>query len=337
MISGTIAGSNSFTVYPLGEITIPRISYSYYYISYSPSTASGTMWIKSTSTATPMSYQISSYSGMLKFSDSYPQYLSFESCNWSSIKTNIPMFNESLTFARCSTLQNADLYNCTSLSLRTFQHCTSLNQVSLPMCSYIGSSAFIYCYSLSYISLPVCTYIGGEAFFDCSSLSQVSLPVCSYIGIGAFGYCSSLSQISLPMCSYIGSYAFYNCPFSQVSLPVCSYIGSYAFGNCTSLSQVSLPVCSYIGSSAFTYCSSLSQISLPVCEVIKNAAFLGCTSLSIITLGYSGVCSLDNLNVFSETPITSSTGSIYVPASLVSAYKSASNWSQFSAIIRSIY
>ena len=293
MISGTIAGSSSFTVYPLGEITITRPSSSYYYISYSPSTASGTMWIKSNSTATPVSYQISSYSGMLKFSNNYTQYLSFESCTWSSIETNIPMFNESLTFARCSTLQNADLYNCTSLSLRTFQYCTSLSQVSLPVCSYIGSSAFIYCYSLSYISLPVCTYIGGEAFFVCSSLSQVSLPVCSYIEDYAFGHCSSLTSINLPMCSYIGS-------------------------------------------SAFVYCSSLSQISLPVCEVIKEAAFLGCTSLSIITLGYSGVCMLDLSIAFLNTQITSSTGSIYVPASLVSAYKSASNWSQYSAIIRSI-
>ena len=222
MISGIIAGSNSFTVYPLGEITIQRLSY---YISYTPSSASGTMWIKSNSTATPVSYQLSSYSGMLKFSNNYTQYLSFESCTWSSIETNIPMFNESLTFARCSTLQNADLYNCTSLSLRTFQYCTSL-------------------------------------------------------------------------------------------------------------SQVSLPVCSYIGSSAFAYCSSLSQISLPVCEVIKDAAFNSCSSLSIITIGYSGVCSLGIL-AFNNTKITSSTGSIYVPASLVSAYKSATNWSYFSAIIQS--
>ena len=201
----------------------------------------------------------------------------------------------------------------------------------------IGSYAFAYCYSLSYISLPVCTYIWGEAFFVCSSLSQVSLPVCSYIDIGAFGYCSSLTSINLPMCSYIGSSAFVYCSsLSQISLPMCSYIAAYAFDNCTSLSQVSLPVCSYIGSSAFAYCSSLSQISLPVCEVIKEAAFLGCTSLSIITIGYSSVCGL-GIGVFSRTKITSSTGSIYVPASLVDTYKSAPNWSKYSAIIRSIY
>ena len=291
MISGTIAGSNSFTVYPLGEITITRPSSSYYYISYTPSTASGTMWIKSTSTATPMSYQISSYSGMLKFSDSYPQYLSFESCNWSSIKTNIPMFNESLAFARCSTLQNADLYSCTSLSTNAFLYCSSLSQVSLPMCGYIGSCAFSNCRSLSKISLPVCSYIGQDAFYNCRSLSQISLPMCSYIDLNAFNGCTSLIQISLPACSNIEYQAFAFC----------------------GLSQISLPMCGYIGAGAFRYCSSLNSI----------------------TIGYSSVCSLGGSNTFSYTQITSSTGRIYVPASLVSAYKSATNWSYFSAIIQS--
>ena len=290
MISGTIAGISSFTVYPLGEITITRPSSSYYYISYSPSTASGTMWIKSTSTATPMSYQISSYSGMLKFSDSYPQYLSFESCNWSSIKTNIPMFNESLAFARCSTLQNADLYSCTSLS--------------------------------------------SDTFYDCSSLSQVSLPVCEYVGYAAFTNCDSLSQVSLPMCSYIGADAFTNCySLSQVSLPVCEYVGNYAFESCISLTKISLPVCSYISGGVFEQCGSLSQIDLPMCSYIGSYAFRSCISLSIITIGYSSVCSLVSSNAFNYTPIASGTGSIYVPVSLVDAYKSDTNWSYFSSVI----
>ena len=289
MISGIIAESSSFTVYPLGEITIQRPSY---YISYTPSTASGTMWIRSTSTADPVSYQLSSYSGMLDFGNSYPQYLSFKSCNWRSIKTNIPMFNESLAFARCSTLQNADLYSCTSLSTNAFLYCSSLSQVSLPMCGYIGSCAFSDCRSLSKISLPVCSYIGQDAFFNCRSLSKISLPMCSYIDLNAFNGCTSLIQISLPACSNIEYQAFAFC----------------------GLSQISLPMCGYIGAGAFRYCSSLNSI----------------------TIGYSGVCSL-GIEAFYNTQITSSTGRIYVPASLVSAYKSASNWSQFSAIIQSIY
>ena len=52
--------------------------------------------------------------------------------------------------------------------------------------------------------------------------------------------------------------------------------------------------------------------------------------INLITIGYSGVCSLDGISVFDDTKITSSTGSIYVPASLVDAYKSAKNWSAYS-------
>ena len=289
MISGTIAGISSFTVYPLGEITILRPSSSYYYISYSPSTASGTMWIKSTSTATPMSYQISSYSGMLKFSGSYPQYLSFESCNWSSIKTNIPMFNESLAFARCSTLQNADLYSCTSLSTNAFLYCSSLSQVSLPMCGYIGSSAFERCTSLIQVSLPMCEYIGYGAFYNCYNLRSINFPVCSYISGYAFTYCYSLSQVSLPVCEYIGEVVFYDCSsLTQIDLPMCSYIGTSAFNTCSSLSQVSLPLCSYIGWGGFAYCSSLESLTIPDSVIsIGREAFSDCTSLT--TIYYTGI------------------------------------------------
>ena len=314
MISGTIAGISSFTVYPLGEITIPRTSYSYYYISYTPSSASGTMWIKSTSTATIVSYQLSSYSGMLNFGNSYTQYLSFESFTCSSIETNIPRFKTYGTFSECGTLQRANLYNCISLA----------------------SGAFENCFSLSQISLPVCKYIGDSAFCRCSSLFQVNLPKCEYIGYNTFFNCLSLSQISLPVCSYLSSYAFFNCPkLSQVSLPMCEYIGEYAFYDCYKLSQVSLPMCEYIGNNAFGFCWSLSQVSLPMCSYIGSSAFYSCKSLSIITLGYSGVCSLYDSKVFSYTLITRSTGSIYVPSSLVSAYKSASVWRFYTRIIQS--
>lgn len=336
MISGTIAGSSSFTVYPLGEITIPRTSYSYYYISYIPSSASGTMWIASSINATPVSYQISSYSGMLKFGNSYPQYLSFESCTWSNIKTNIPLFDEAKVFANCSTLQNADLYSCTALSSYAFASCSSLSQVSLPMCEYIGYGAFYNCYNLRSINLPVCSYISGYAFIHCYSLSQVSLPVCEYIGEVVFYDCSSLTQIDLPMCSSIGTSAFNSCSsLSQVSLPLCSYIGWGGFAYCSSLLQINLPVCSYINNFAFASCYSLLQLILPVCSYIGDYAFNSCSSLNSITIGYSSVCSLDGSNAFYNTQITSSTGSIYVPASLVSAYKSAPNWSYYSAIIQS--
>ena len=202
--------------------------------------------------------------------------------------------------------------NATSIGIRAFMSCSSLSQVSLPMCSYIGGDAFSDCSSLTKISLPMCSYIGTYAFNSCSSLSQVSLPVCSDIGGGAFRYCSSLSQ---------------------VSLPICGYIGAYVFEYCTSLTQVSLPMCEFIRVRAFEYCRALLQVNLPICSYIASAVFRYCSSLSRITIGYSGVCSLDGTSVFDGTKITSSRGSIYVPASLVDAYKSAENWSVYSNII----
>ena len=200
--------------------------------------------------------------------------------------------------------------------------------------SFVASSAFNNNKTIQTVNLPYATSVGSSAFNNCTSLSQVSLPMCSYIGTYAFYYCTSLTQVNLPVCSYIRNNIFQGCnSLTQVNLPVCSYIGDNVFTGCTSLTQVNLPVCSYIGEDAFYMCRSLSQMSLPVCNTIMAYAFENCSLFNIIILGYSSVCMLKNSNAFDGTQITSSTGSIYVPVSLVDAYKSAKNWSQFSSQI----
>ena len=186
--------------------------------------------------------------------------------------------------------------------------------------SFVASGVFLNDKNIQIVNLPYATSIGYSAFQSCISLTQVSLPMCSYIGNNAFHYCSSLSQVSLPMCSYIGGNAFRNCSsLSQVSLPVCNHIadGIYAGGGLNT-------------SGTFYNCSLLTQVDLPMCSYIGADGFRNCRSLSIITIGYSSICSLKNINAFTNTQITSSTGSIYVPASLVDSYKSANNWSYFS-------
>ena len=226
-----------------------------------------------------------------------------------------------------------------------FMNDTTIQTVNLPYATSVGASAFRSCASLTQVSLPVCEYIGDNAFYSCSSLSQANIPMCSIISYNAFRSCASLTQLSLPVCEYIGEDAFHHCSsLSQMDLPVCSYIGGNAFRNCISLSQVSLPVCRYIAdgtyvgglgnvSGTFCNCSLLTRVDLPMCSYIGTRAFYSCNSLSIITIGYSSVCSLGGTNTFNDTQITSSTGSIYVPASLVDAYKSATNWSRFSTQI----
>ena len=156
----------------------------------------------------------------------------------------------------------------------------------------------------------------------------------SFVASFAFQNDNTIKTVNLLYATSVGDRAFYGCQeLSQVSLPMCSYIRGNAFYQCTSLSQLSLPICSSIGMYAIYFCNRLSQLSLPVCSSIGAYAFGFCTMLSIITLGYSGVCSLAGSNVFNYTPIASGTGSIYVPASLVDSYKSATNWSYFSTRI----
>ena len=115
-----------------------------------------------------------------------------------------------------------------------------------------------------------------------------------------------------------------------------------AFYGCSSLTTATFPACKTIGISAFCGCSSLTTANFPVCASIDYYAFIKCFNLSIVKLGASSVCVLSNSNAFSSTPFAgysasfSGTPHIYVPASLVDAYKSATNWTYFSSYISAI-
>jgi len=70
-------------------------------------------------------------------------------------------------------------------------------------------------------------------------------------------------------------------------------------------------------------------------------AFYGCNNLIKFINYYSSVATLAQANAFASTPMSESTytgsfGSIYVPASLVDAYKTATNWATYADRITSI-
>ena len=149
----------------------------------------------------------------------------------------------------------------------------------------------------------------------------------SYLGI------SNLDVISveLPKCNYIDVDTFTSCSsLTQVSIPECTYIGPRAFNSCSSLTQVSIPECTYIGQSAFKACVALTEVSLPKCTYIDVDAFGWCDTLSKVTIANSSFCSI-GFQAFRYAPC-----SIYVPASLVDAYKSAEYWSAYSSQIFAI-
>lgn len=266
-------------------------------------------------------------------------------------------------FMNCTSLSEIKLPVLQSMLNNVFSNCVALNSVTLctdvywtlpysprvwtdtPILSGTGS---IYVrsdtYSLwvastgwssissKFVSVPVS---GPALSFSNGLLSGSTKGIQSYFTSYLSISKSDITNVSLPECRYIGKDAFaYFSTLNQVNLPECEYIDEFAFNNCNSLSQISLPVCEYIGEEAFQHCS-LSQVSLPKCSYIGNGAFLGCINLMSITIGYSSVCNMNvtNIDAFENTYIGLGNGSIYVPASLVEAYKSAPFWSKYSSKI----
>ena len=160
------------------------------------------------------------------------------------------------------------------------------------------------------------------------------------IGSYAFYSCSNLMSVAFLNCTTIGVYAFYDCSnLTTASFPKCITIGTSTFQNCYSLITISFPNCTSIGNYAFRYCYSLTTVSFPNCEIIEDTDVFGyCYNLISLYLMSTSICTLGNSKAFTSTPIagyTTSTGgiygSIYVPSSLLSSYKTATNWSYFSS------
>ena len=220
----------------------------------------------------------------------------------------------------------------------------SVISVSLPNCEEmlyrIGTTPPQYplrneCRNMTYLSLGALS-VATESFMkDHKKIQEVYFPICKVLKGEAFKGCSSLTTVSLPMCEYIDASVFNGCRNLQsIDLPVCSYVGPQAFFGCSSLATVSLPMCEYIDMDVFYNCPNLQSIDLPVCSYISNFAFVNAKILDTVILRSNSVCVL-NGNAFQNTRIDSrySDGFVYVPASLVDAYKSAPGWSSISSKI----
>lgn len=217
-----------------------------------------------------------------------------------------------------------------------FGYAIYLSTAVFPSCETIYYAAFSNC-GLASLSFPVCKTIGENAFLgNSSALKSVYFPECETIGSFAFRKCAALSSVSFPKCETIYTGAFSECQaLTSAEFPLCTSLGQSAFKGCYALETAILPMCASVGGSAFEGCIKLAQISLPNCSVISTNAFSGCSSLASVYLLSTAVVSLASTTAFAYTPISNSSylgyfGSIYVPSSLVDAYKTASRWSTYS-------
>ena len=158
-------------------------------------------------------------------------------------------------------------------------------------------------------SIPAYTFVGSY------NLQSISLPNCTTIGSSASTDCYNLSKGGL----------------SFVSLPKCKSVYFEAFYYCRSIYYADLPVCTHIGSYAFTQADKMSYVNIPQCTLIRSYVFQNCKKLKTISLSQvTSVTKLDNSNAFYNCK---SLTSIYVPMSLVDAFKSATKWTYFSSKI----
>ena len=179
----------------------------------------------------------------------------------------------------------------------------------------IAASAFYNCYSLTSITIPDgVTSIANDAFYNCYSLTSITIPDgVTSIGQYAFTSCYSLSSITTP---------------NSVTS-----IGQSTFSSCSSLVSITVPDgITSITSRAFYDCSSLTSITIPnsVTSIASNV-FYNCYSVAFYDFSnHTSVPTLASTNVFTNIPADCQ---IRVPASLVDAWKAATNWSTYANYI----
>ena len=125
-----------------------------------------------------------------------------------------------------------------------------------------------------------------------------------------------------------------------------SVIGSYAFHSCTELTDVNFQHAITVADYAFSECGALMNVNIPYLTNISIKAFNGCHSLVKLFISQTdSICRLIDIDAFTDcyhilgtqnfqyNPDGLKDGYIYVPASVLSHYKVAQNWTTYASQI----
>lgn len=269
-----------------------------------------------------------SYIASYAFYNCYVISVNFLSC------TNIKQY----AFTECSRLISINFPECTTIGDYAFSRCSQLTSIDFPKCSIIGDYAFMNCLSLNSINFPECTSIGTSVFVNCSYLTTIDFSKCITIMSSTFKGCTRITTAIFPMCTLISNAVFDGCKsLVTISFPECVTIGDYAFRSCTSLTNVYFSKCTSVGAYAFNVNTKLTTASFPTCIQFGTQAF--CKDYHLLSLYLLGsVVPGFGTNMFSSTPISNYTtstggvyGSIFVKASMLASFKTATGWSTYSA------
>lgn len=154
------------------------------------------------------------------------------------------------------------------------------------------------------------------------------------VGANAF-YQVHAESYNLPNVESVSANGFWNSSkATDILLPKAKTLNSTALGYCYALKNVDLASCEKLNGDVFRNCNSLAKLHFPSIKSIGANCFIGASSLATLVLNADAVCTLENTNAFTNTPIGKGTGYIYVPDNLVEQYKTAPNWSTYASQIR---
>lgn len=170
--------------------------------------------------------------------------------------------------------------------------------------------------------------VGSEAFRGTTNLKEVIMPTTIATGVPniimgrAFYGCTSLTYIYF----YPKNTAIYSIYSGTLGI----------FYGCTSLKEAYIPNTQFSGTTqTFFGCTSLEKVTCRG-QINGQKNFENCTSLTTLIFTTDKIETLNNLNNFTNTPIESGTGYIYVRDDLVESYKTATNWSTFANQIKGL-
>jgi len=111
-------------------------------------------------------------------------------------------------------------------------------------------------------------------------------------------------------------------------------VGQYAFYNMTTLTSVKSSATT-IGQYAFSGCSNLDTVDLTGAGQVSIAAnaFASCNKMTAFIIRSTAGVATASSNSLPAAPFLALDGAIYVPASLLSTYKSTSPWSTYASRI----
>lgn len=169
----------------------------------------------------------------------------------------------------------------------------------------------------------------------------ISNEVTSVIQNG-FSYQTKLELVVLPNCTALQAGAFYGCSeLSVLSLPKLKSIQNNAFRNCKSLTEfiTGSTFDSRLDESTFQGCSGLTKADFYHINNLGISGYaLACENLTTLIIRNADfVPSLTKTAFGAETTkMNTGEGKIYVPASMIDAYKAAANWSNYADQIYSL-